>query len=339
MLAEALSKVLNGAVLTREEAKSCFSSGLSGAADPVQLAGLLVALAQRGEHIDEVLGACEALRSHMVPFEHSCPDAIDTCGTGGDGLGMFNISTAAAIVVASTGLPVVKHGNRAVSSKSGSADLLEALGIRLELSPEQARGCLEEVGITFLFAPRYHPAMRHAGPVRRSLGIRTIFNLLGPLANPGNIVRQVLGVSRAEHIPIHANVLARLGAKSAWVVHGAGGADELTLAPGNLITPVRNGSVVENLSLSLEELPVSASPVDALKGGTAAQNVSILHDILRGSPGPLRDAVTLNAGAAICVGPDELSLDEAIKRAQRAIDDGSAARLLQDWVAFCEPLS
>ncbi|MBR57337.1 MAG: anthranilate phosphoribosyltransferase [Myxococcales bacterium] len=331
MIQDALKIVVGeGRSLSRAEARECFTYGLSGNADPVVLGGLLVAMAQRGETIEEITGAAEALRSCMTPFEHDYPDAIDTCGTGGDGLGMFNISTTSAIVAAAAGARVIKHGNRAVSSSCGSADLLEAAGVKLELSPEAARTCLDETGITFLFAPRYHPAMRHAGPVRRALGIRTIFNLLGPLANPGSVQRQVLGVANPSYLKTHSTVLQELGAERAMVIHGGGGADELTLEDGNQIqyVPVDGGPI----SLRSEELGLGAAPVSALQGSDANHNLSILHRVLGNEAGPLRDVVILNAAAALWVADIASDLKDGVARADEALASGTSQALLARWV-------
>ena len=229
-LQEAFRSLMAGASFSREESREVFASALDADTDPVLFGGFLAALAQRGETAEEIAGAADALRAAVLPFEHDCPDAIDTCGTGGDGLGTFNFSTAGAVVAAACGARVIKHGNRSVSSRCGSADLLEAAGVPLDLEPDAARAVLEEVGITFLFAPRYHPAMRFAGGVRRSLGVRTVFNFLGPLCNPGHVRRQLLGISDGARLDDFARVLTALGHERALVVHGAGGADELTLA-------------------------------------------------------------------------------------------------------------
>ncbi len=331
MIQDALKIVVGeGRSLSREEARDCFQYGLSGNADPVVLGGLLVAMAQRGETTAEITGAAEALRSCMTPFEHDHPDAIDTCGTGGDGLGMFNISTTSAIVAAAAGARVIKHGNRAVSSSCGSADLLEAAGVQLELSPEAARTCLDDIGITFLFAPRYHPAMRHAGPVRRALGIRTIFNLLGPLANPGSVQRQVLGVANRSYLETHSSVLQELGADRAMVIHGGGGADELTLEDGNLIQYVPKDG--EPVALPCDSLGLAAAPVTALKGADANRNLDLLQSVLNNEAGPLRDVVVLNSAAALWVAGIAADLQEGVERGREALANGSSRTLLSRWV-------
>ena len=329
-LHEALVTVLNGEKLTGHQARAVFSGALSEETDPILFGGLLTALAGRGETAEEIAGAADALRDAAVPFEHPFPEAVDTCGTGGDGLGMFNVSTASAIVAAAAGARVVKHGNRSVSSSCGSADLLEAAGVALEISPEGARAVLEEVGITFLFAPRYHPAMRFAAPVRKSLGVRTVFNFLGPLCNPGRVRRQLLGVSDPARIGDFASALTELGAERAMVVHGAGGADELTLAGENHVSAigVSGGARFDARSLGLEE-----AGVEALAGGDAARNLELLGELLDGElQGPLRDAVRLNAAAALFVAGVAGDPADGLARATEALDSGAARRTLGNWV-------
>ena len=339
MLSAALKQVLCGETLSEEQAYETFLVGLSEEVDPVALGGLLVALASRGEALSEIVGAARALRDRATPFEHNFPDAIDTCGTGGDGLGTFNISTTVAIVAAACGAPVIKHGNRAVSSSCGSADLLEAAGVTLDLSPEAALESLQECGITFLFAPNYHPAMRFAGPVRRSLKIRTIFNLLGPLANPGFVKRQVLGVSHFRLVETHAHTLAALGAEHCWVVHGSGGADELTLAGDNAYSEVRAGVVQPKQSLNPEDFGLRTAPIEDLAGGGKKENLEILNRVLAGEDGPIRDAVLLNTAAALTVGGQCDYMKGGVEQAARAIDSGAASKKLAQWVKVTGKLS
>ena len=335
---DALKKVLAGESLSKSEAQRIFTECLSGSADPVVLAGLLIAMAQRGESPDEVTGAASALRSTMTTFEHSFEDAIDTCGTGGDGLGTFNISTTSAIVAAAAGAKVVKHGNRAVSSSYGSADLLEAVGIRLELSPEAALECLHELGITFLFAPAYHPSMRHAGPIRRALGVRTIFNLIGPLANPGRVQRQVLGVSDPRHLTLHAAALENLGVKKAVVVHGGGGADELTLEHGNQALEIGGDVGAVELRAEAESLGLTPCAVSELKGGDAEKNIALLEQVLNGTPSPILDAVLLNSACALYVAGVSPSIREGVPQARAAIESGKARDTLARWASLSQKL-
>lgn len=330
MIRAALQALIAGEELDTEQARHVFSHCLSGDADPVLVAGLLTALAVRGETPAAITGVAEALRACMEPFHHDYPTALDTCGTGGDGLGMFNISTAAAIVVAAAGVHVVKHGNRAVSSRCGSADLLEALGINIDIDPARARACLDEARITFLFAPRYHPAMRHAGPIRRTLGIPTIFNLVGPLANPGNVTHQLLGVPRAPLVATHAAVLRQLGATRALVVHGAGGADELTLAGRNDFAGL--GIDLPPGGLDACGVGLASAPIEALAGGTVDDNLRLLQRILAGEASPLLSAVLLNAAAALLVVDHAQSLAECLEIAREAVVTGAARRTLETWI-------
>ncbi len=328
-LDEALKAVASGATLQRSEAREVFSATLGGEADPVQLAGLLMALSQRGETSHELLGAVDALRGAMEPFEHDSPDAIDTCGTGGDGLEMFNVSTAAAIVACAAGATVIKHGNRSVSSRCGSADLLEAAGVALELSASGAREVLDATGMTFLFAPSFHPAMRHAAPVRRALGVRTLFNWLGPLCNPGGVRRQLLGVHAPQLVSMFAEVLEELGAVRALVVCGAGSADELTLAGTGTVEVVgfEHAPRFGAAACGLEE-----APLEALRGGDASHNLKLLHQVLAAEGGPLLDAVALNAGAALFVAGRADSAPECVALALEAIESGRAGKKLEQLV-------
>ena len=328
LLRAALREVLAGATLDRERARRVFGAGLDGEADPVLLGGLLTALAGRGETVEEIAGAAEALRERMVPLEHPFEDAVDTCGTGGDGLGSFNLSTAAALVAAAAGARVIKHGNRSVSSRCGSADLLEAAGIPLELGPAAAARVLEEAGITFLYAPAFHPAMRHAAPVRRALGVRTLFNWLGPLCNPGRVRRHLLGVGEASLLEPFAGILEVLGFERALVIHGAGGADELTLAGENRVRAVGEAPAG---GWSAAELGLPEAPVEALAGGDAARNLEILQAVLAGEGGPVAEAVVLNAAAALAAAGLEDQPEAACDRAREALDSGRAATILETW--------
>lgn len=330
-LAQALHKTLSEGPLTRLEAHAVFASALGEGTDPAQLGGFLAALAARGETADEIAGAADALRAAMLPFEHPFPEAIDTCGTGGDGLATFNLSTAAALVAAAAGARVVKHGNRAASSRCGSADLLEAAGLPLVLSPRAARVVLEEVGITFLFAPAYHPALKHAAPVRKALGVRTVFNLLGPLVNPGRPRRQLMGLGDGRRMGVVAEVLESLGVERGLVVHGAGGADELTLEGPNRVLGV--GELAPPTEgFDARSLALETAPVHALRGGNSADNLRLLKGVLAGERGPLRDAVLLNSSAALVVAGVADAPAEGLERARAALDSGSAAARLKRWV-------
>jgi anthranilate phosphoribosyltransferase len=328
-LAQAVDRVREGGMLARAEARSVFAGTLSAEFDALLLQELLRGLAARGETPEEIAGGADALRASMVEFRHDHPDAIDTCGTGGDGLATFNLSTAAAIAAAAAGARVIKHGNRSQSSRCGSADLLEAAGIPLDLSPERSRAVLDEVGITFLFAPAYHPNLRHAAPVRKALGIRTIFNFLGPLANPGRVRRQLIGVPEERRVEHVAAALSELGHESAYVVHGAGGADELTLAGANVVRAV--GSAPRE-RFDAESLGLAGAPVALLRGGDTRENLRLLRGVLAGECGPLLDAVLLNASAALAVAGVARTAVEGAQRAGEAIASGRARETMSRWV-------
>ncbi len=332
-LTEALRTTVAGRALNRNETRAVLAEALAEGTDPVTFGGLLTALAVHGETVEQIAGGAEALRAAAVPFEHDHPGAIDTCGTGGDGLGMFNISTASAIVAAAAGATVIKHGNRSVSSKCGSADLLEAAGVALELEPSQARSVLDEVGITFLFAPRYHPAMRFAAPVRKALGIRTLFNYLGPLCNPGGVSRQLLGVNDLARVDDFARTLSVLGCERGYVVHGAGGADELTLAGANTAKAV---GTAPQTAIDAAYAGCDAASVESLAGGGVDANLAILRRVLDGEGGSLRDAVVLNTAAALVVAEVATDLADGAERAREAIDSSSAAKKLTRWCEVTE---
>src|SRR5215208_6105014 len=289
----ALAKLLDRRDLTRGEARELMDQVMRGEVTQAQIGALLVALRLKGETADEIAGFAEAMRAHVVPVRPARPDLVDTAGTGGDGAHTLNISTAAALVAAAAGAAVAKHGNRAVSSASGSADVLEALGFELEQEPERIARSIDELGFGFLFAPSHHPAMRHAAPVRKELATRTVFNVLGPLTNPAGARAQVVGVYSSSLVRTIAEVLALLGSQRAFVVHGAGGIDELSPAGPNLVCEVADGRVVERLIDPLEFGIARCEPGD-LAGGTPEENAQSMRDVLAGTPGPRRDAVLLN---------------------------------------------
>lgn len=328
-LKEAAVHAGKGGTFSMDESKHLFGTALSEEVDQEALAELLRCMAQRGETVDEIVGAAGALRSAMVTFEHNSSEAVDTCGTGGDCLGSFNLSTASALVAASAGAKVIKHGNRSVSSKCGSADLLEAAGVHLELTPFQASGVFEEVGMVFLYAPSFHPAMRFVAPVRQALGIRTIFNFLGPLCSPGSVRRQLLGVGVGERLDDYARVLEGLGAERAYVVHGAGGADELTLAGKNQVRAI--GDLPEPL-FDAEDLGLASAGVDALEGGDASVNLAQLQSLLVGDQGAIRDAVLQNSAATLVVGGQFNTPLDAVQAAAEALDSGATLRTLNALV-------
>jgi anthranilate phosphoribosyltransferase len=333
MIQDALAKLLDGKDLSQDESRRVMDSIMSGDATPGQIGGFLVALRLKGETADEIAGAAEAMRSHVIPVHPQRDDLVDTAGTGGDGGKTFNISTAAALVAAAAGAGVAKHGNRSVSSLSGSADVLEELGFRLELAPERIAQSIDELGFGFMFAPTHHPAMRHAGPVRTQLAARTVFNVLGPLTNPAGARAQVVGVYSPELVPVIADVLARLGARRAYVVHGAGGIDELSPTGTNLICEVVDGDV-HRRELDPAELGIPRCDPDDLRGGTAAENARRIRDVFEGADGGGRSAVLLNAAGAIAAGGRAADLREGIEVAREALDSGAAAARLEELAAF-----
>lgn len=330
-LQEGLQRVVSDDPLGRGEVQHLFERVLDGDADPAVLGAFLAALAQRGERAEEVAGVAAALRARMTPFEHGLLDAVDTCGTGGDGLGMVNVSTAAAFVAAAAGARVVKHGNRSVSSRSGSADVLEALGGAVDVDEDVARRALDATGFTFLFAPRYHPAMRHAAPVRRALGIRTVFNLVGPLANPGVVRRQVIGAPSPALQDLVAGALEELGTDAALVVHGHGGADELTLSGANRVIALGDA---RGEGLDAADLGLAAAPESALEGGGPERNAAIIRDVLGGAAGPVRDVVLLNAAAALLAAGVAGSPEDGVARGAEALDSGRALAVVDGWAGI-----
>jgi anthranilate phosphoribosyltransferase len=329
----ALSRLLDGESLSREEAREVMEEIMAGLATPAQIGGFLVALRFKGETADEIAGCAEAMRAHAVAVTPRRPDLVDTAGTGGDRSGTFNISTAAALVAAAAGAAVAKHGNRAVSSSSGSADVLEALGFDLGLAPARISQSIDELGFGFLFAPSHHPAMAHAAPVRRELATRTVFNVLGPLTNPAGARAQVVGVYAPALVPTLAEVLAQLGARRAFVVHGAGGIDELSPSGPNLVCEVVDGSV-RRREIDPADFGVPRFRPSELRGGTPAENAATIRAILGGEHGAKREAVLLNAAGAIAAGGHAADLAEGYELATRAVDSGLAADRLEELVAF-----
>ncbi len=319
--------------LSSHETETLFGQLMDGEIAAATQAALLVALAIKGEAVSEIVGAARAMRQRVVPIPHQVPGLVDTCGTGGDGQGSFNISTAAALVAAAAGAPIAKHGNRSVSSRSGSADVLAALGVRLDLSPTALGQALERLGIAFLFAPQLHPAMRAVAAVRRELGVRTIFNLLGPLTNPAGARRQVIGVYARELVPVVAAVLRELGTEHALVVHGSDGLDEITTTGPTWVAEVRDGTV-QTLELVPEQLGIPRVAPAALGGGTPAENAVRLRQVLAEAAGPLADVVALNAGAALYVGGQAENVAAGFALAQEALRSGAAERKLAALCAF-----
>jgi anthranilate phosphoribosyltransferase len=317
-----LGKVATGATLTRDEAALAFERMMTGEATPSQMGGLLMALRIRGETVDEITGAVAAMRAKMLRV-YAPADAVDVVGTGGDASGSFNISTCAAFIVAGAGVPVAKHGNRALSSKSGAADVLAALGIRIDLPPEGVARCIKEAGIGFMFAPAHHPAMKHVAPTRIELGTRTIFNLLGPLSNPANVKRQMVGVFSRQWLEPVAQVLHNLGSEQAWVVHGSDGLDEITTCGPTAVAALQNGKV-RSFEVTPEQVGLRRVTPDALRGGDAETNALALKAVLEGREGPYRDVALMNAGAALVVAGRAADLKEGVALATKSIDSGEA---------------
>jgi anthranilate phosphoribosyltransferase len=326
-----IAKVATGATLTREEAAGAFDRMMSGEATPSQMGGLLMALRVRGETVDEITGAVTTMRVKMLGVK-APPDAVDVVGTGGDASGSFNISTCAAFIVAGAGVPVAKHGNRALSSKSGAADVLQALGVRIELDAAQVGNCIRDAGIGFMFAPAHHPAMKNVGPTRVELGTRTIFNLLGPLSNPASVKRQMIGTFSKHWVEPMAQVLKNLGSESIWVVHGSDGLDEITTAGPTSVAALENGKI-RTFEVTPEDAGLSRSKPEALRGGDAEENAKALLDVLKGKPGSFRDVSIINAAAALIVAGKAKDLKQGAAVAAKSIETGEAEGRLDRLIA------
>lgn len=329
----ALKRLLAGEHLEREEVSALFGRIMDGEVGEAQIAALLIALAMKGETPQEIAGAAQAMRERVRRVPHRLEMVVDTCGTGGDGKGTFNVSTAAAFVAAAGGVPIAKHGNRAVSSRSGSADVLAALGVEVEVEPEEAARRLETVGIAFLFAPLHHPAMKAVAPVRRALGVRTVFNLLGPLTNPAGAQRQVLGVFSRARVEPMAQVLSWLGCERALVVHGEDGTDEITTTGTTFVAEVDRGEI-KSFVLDAAELGAARAEPAQLSGGTPEENAERLQAVLAGEPGALADIVAVNAGAALYVAGEAKDLVEGFARARDLLSSGAAAAKLEELKNF-----
>lgn len=329
---EQIRRVVDGGDLALDDMREAVGAIMDGQATPAQVAALLVALHLKGETADEIAGAAAAMRAHAIRVPATRRPIVDVCGTGGDASGTFNISTAVAFVVAGAGVTVAKHGNRAMSSRCGSADVLEALGVRIDAPPETAAATLDAHGIAFLFAQAYHPAMRHVAPVRREIGVRTLFNVIGPLSNPAGAHRQIVGVPRRELLGLVASALARLGCERAAVVHGCGGLDELSLAGPNEVAEW-TGETVREYALDASAYGIERRPNDELAGGDAAWNAACVRRVLGGEPGPHRDVVAFNAALALVVAGAAADIPSGIALGNRAIDDGRASGKLEALVA------
>lgn len=336
MIKEAIASLVSGRSLTADEAALVMEDIMQGEATPAQFGAFVTALRLKGETVDEIVGLARTMRSRATPLNVSEP-VVDTCGTGGDGSRTFNISTAAAFVAAGAGLKVAKHGNRAMSSDCGSADVLETLGVRINLDAEQVGKCLDEVGMGFMFAPVFHPAMKHAAGSRREIGIRTIFNILGPLTNPAGARAQVLGVAEEALVEKMALALQYLGCHHALVVHGEDGLDEITITGRTMVSELRDNRI-RSYSIHPEELGLSPAGLDSLKGGTAEQNAVLLRRILGGLPGPQLDVVLMNAAAVLLAGDMVEVLQEGLTLAREVVDSGKAIEKLEQLVSFSQSL-
>jgi anthranilate phosphoribosyltransferase len=323
-----LARLVEGEDLSREETHDLMHRIMSGQLQDAQIAAILTALRMKGETVAEIAGFAAAMREKAVPVAAQREGLIDTCGTGGDGRDTFNISTATALVVAAMGIPVAKHGNRAVSSRSGSADVLEALGVNINLDPPRVAALIDQVGIGFLFAPQHHPAMRYAAPARKQLGIRTVFNILGPLTNPAGVRRQLIGVFDRDLTEVLCGVLRELGAQKAFVVHGMDGTDEVSLCGETQISALRDGTV-DTYRFTPEDAGLERADLDALAGGSAAENAALITGLLRGTNGPRRDVVLLNAAFAAQLADRAPNTAVGVTLAADAIDTGGAFRLLE----------
>ena len=326
-----IGKVATGATLSRDEAATAFDAMMSGEATPSQMGGLLMALRVRGETVDEITGAVAAMRGKMLKVQAPA-DAIDVVGTGGDGSGSVNVSTCAAFIVAGSGVPVAKHGNRALSSRSGAADVLASLGVKIDLSPEKVGRCVKEAGIGFMFAPAHHPAMKNVGPTRVELATRTIFNLLGPLSNPAGVKRQMVGVFSKQWVQPLAQVLKNLGSDSVWVVHGSDGLDEITLTGPTTVAALEKGNI-RTFEIAPEDAGLTRSSPGSLKGGDADANAVALRSVLEGIPSAYRDVALLNAAAALIVAGKAKDLKEGVAIGIKTLDSGAAAAKLKQLVA------
>jgi anthranilate phosphoribosyltransferase len=332
MIKEAIAQLVAGRSLSLNEAAIVMQEIMEGTATPAQFGAFVTALRLKGETIEEIAGLARTMRAKALQVNINEP-VVDTCGTGGDGSGTFNISTAAAFVAAACGLKIAKHGNRAMSSQCGSADVLEALGVKIDMNPEQVKRCLENVGIGFMLAPVFHPAMKYAAAPRKEVGIRTVFNILGPLTNPAGAKAQVMGVPEKGLTEKMATVLKILGGKRALVVYGEDGLDEITITGTTFVSELKNDNII-NYEITPEEMGLKRAKSDTLKGGTAKENAELLHRILSGKKGAQRDIVLMNASAALLAGDKVATLKQGILMAGQAIENGSALKKMEELVKF-----
>ena len=336
MIRESIDTVVSGQSLSMEDASLVMREIMEGEATPAQLGAFLTALALKGETTQEIAGMAKVMREMALQVKVD-GELIDTVGTGGDGKNTFNISTATAFVAAGAGLKVAKHGNRAASGSCGSADVLEALGVQIELSPEAVAQCVNEVGVGFMFAPAFHPAMRYAGPVRREIGIRTVFNILGPLTNPAGAQTQLLGVAFPELGGIMAEVLGFLGSHHAMIVHGHGGLDEISLSGDTSVWEVRGGEV-EEWTLHVEDTGLPETPIEAIRGGTKEENAATMRRVFQGEQGPVRDMVLLNSAGVLMVGAKAESIRRGVEMSAGIIDSGAALAKLDQMIEVTQRL-
>lgn len=336
MIRDAIETVVSGNHLSMDAAAQVMNQIMSGEATPAQFGAFVTALRMKGETVAEIAGMAQAMREHSLQVNVG-GDLVDTCGTGGDALGAFNISTAAAFVAAGAGAKVAKHGNRAMSGACGSADVLEALGAKIDLSPQSVAQCLDQTGFGFMFAQRYHPSMRFAAPPRREIGIRTVFNILGPLTNPAGAKSQLIGVADPLAAPKMAQALAMLGSQRALIVHGEDGMDEITITGATRIWQLAHGAVSE-YAVTPESLGLQRAPIDAVRASDAAQSAAILRAVIAGEPGPARDITLLNAAAALLAADKVEALQDGIAAAAQSIDNGSAQQRLNEFIALTQSL-
>ncbi len=336
MIREAIGALVSGQSLTMEQAVQVMEEIMSGEATPAQFGAFVTALRIKGESVEEIAGLATVMRARATPVKVSEP-TVDTCGTGGDAFGTFNISTTAVFVVAGAGLKVAKHGNRAITSKCGSADVLEALGVKIDLDAEGVQQCLERVGIGFMFAPIFHPAMKYAVTPRREIGIRTVFNILGPLTNPAGAQSQVIGVSDGTIARKMAQVLQKLGCRHALVVHGEDGMDEVSISGETTIWELR-GDALSSYTIAPEELGFNRATIEDIKGGTTSDNATMLRDILQGKEGPRCDVVLINAAAGIVAGDLGENLADGVELARETIDSGRALQKLEQFIEVSQSL-
>lgn len=333
LLKPVLARLADGARLTRDEARDAFGAVMAGRATLPQIGAMLMALRLRGESVEEISGAAEAMRGAMLRLKAPA-DAIDVVGTGGDGKGTLNISTAAAFIVAGAGQPVAKHGNRKLSSQSGAGDVLSAFGVNLDAEPAVQERAVAECGICFMLAPRHHAAMRHVGPARQDIGTRTVFNILGPLTNPAGVKRQLTGAFSRAMIRPMAETLAALGSERAWLVHGADGSDELSIAGPSFVVELREDGSISELEIAPADAGLPKHPFEAILGGEPAENARAFRAVLEGARNAYRDAAALNAGAALMIAGRAASLAEGVAMALKSLDDGAALRTAEAYAAI-----